>query len=123
MASGDAETETRENAEGMEMDSRDPLQTSESPLSVIIGTALSFCGGILCLGALALWGYEIYIWFKAGAWPGFSLLMLVDGEWAKNPQDWIGLHILLSKIPLPLPPFLLGIVFQIIGGSIHDPDP
>jgi len=57
-------------------------------------------------GALLL-AYEAYDWLRTGHWTLHSIvtLMQMDGDaWARDPHDWIGLHDLLSAIPL----FLLG---------------
>src|SRR5262245_30143053 len=77
--------------------------------------------GFLCYGswlaAVVVLGLQIILYLKNGAWLSLSVidgLVHLSGErpsaWLLHPQDWIGLHNLLDKLPLSLGLLLLGVV-------------
>ena len=62
--------------------------------------------GILALiGALALLGWQVVHYARAGQWNAISVidvLCLTGNSWARAPSDWIGIHHLLTALPASL---------------------
>ncbi len=66
------------------------------------------------LGGLGTLAWQIYTYLRVGEWDTFSLIDLVQevfpasaGQWVLFPTDWIGLHEVLSWMPISL--FFIGI--------------
>ena len=60
------------------------------------------------LAALVIVAGQVLLWLNRGKWPGLSILNVIvlvnpaSADWIIDPQSWIGLHKLLSEIPLAL---------------------
>jgi hypothetical protein len=82
-------------------------------------------GGLLWLAAVYLFGYQIFLYLKHGAWESISV---IDGLirfnkktpslWLLYPQDWIGLHELLEKIPMTFGLIILSVIWFICAGYV-----
>ena len=64
-----------------------------------IATAI---GGFGALAMVSSLGYQIYLYLKHGVWLGLSVVEAlhwigaIGDNWYENPQDWIGVHKVLS---------------------------
>lgn len=64
---------------------------------------LGFVGALVAAGFLAMvgtFGYQAYLYLKYGEWIGLSVTyacgQYLEWEWCNFPQDWLGVHNLLS---------------------------
>lgn len=59
---------------------------------------------LLPLAGLAIVGLQTYAWLRSGVWFPFSVIdgakLIFEYQWLAMPVDWIGLHNVLTKIPL-----------------------
>lgn len=63
------------------------------------------------IGTLAILGFQAYIFLQDGIWPEMSVmtaLRLFDVPWAIFPQEWLGIHKILTHVPLSLSALLIG---------------
>ena len=79
-------------------------------------------GCVWAAGWLYSFYYDIYHWLKTGSWTAISAIntlidldVLLDDKidwlWLHNPDDWLGIHLLLSNVPLSIILFLLLLLF------------
>ena len=75
-------------------------------------------GIIFILAGMVLFGYQIFLYLWDGNWHSISLmtllLILEPSPWIRNPETWLGLHKILSIMPLSLTLIVFG--FLIING-------
>ena len=75
---------------------------------------------ILVVSGGLVFSYQCFYYLKFGYWEEISfisLLSLVDNEltmWSNNPSTWIGLHNILSLLPMSLLLVFLGILTFIL---------
>jgi hypothetical protein len=81
-------------------------------------------GLALILGAFCAWAYQLYWYLRHGAWTSLDLMTLwvrYEGSdvysWALMPQDWKGLHHVLSLVPAPLLALIGGVAVM---GAVSD---
>lgn len=97
-----------------------------------MGTIWAILGAVLWLGAASTLAYQVYVFLSLGVWPPLNallLLRLADGSsvhaWATEPGSWIGVHVILSWLPLSLTLVALALVCQVCqalaseGGKPH----
>lgn len=71
---------------------------------------------LLLFGGLGVMGWQIYGYLKFGVWMPISIITALEWmqvQWAHSPNDWIGLHNIVQKIPLSVAmctPSLVGIL-------------
>lgn len=66
---------------------------------------------IIMLGGIAIFGYQVYQYLKAGIWQPISLttaMQFMNVKWAISPTDWAGLYQILDFIPLSATVFVAG---------------
>jgi hypothetical protein len=69
--------------------------------------------GPFFFGGLGVFGYQIYVYLKQGAWKSISIVTLLEWfkvEWAGNPSNWFGVYRILDAIPLSLTLFALAFI-------------
>lgn len=66
---------------------------------------------LLIFSSLCILGFQFFHYLKYGLWEKVSILYFLKGNsiWADSPDNWIGLHNILEKIPLSLSLFVIGI--------------
>ena len=78
-----------------------------------IGEATAAISALGFLGALGIWGWQIFTYLKVGEWRSLSV---IDGmrsleiRWAHYPDAWIGVHKILNECPLALVPIGVAVV-------------
>jgi hypothetical protein len=71
---------------------------------------------LLLLGGLGVLGWQVYEYLRLGVWTPISIITALEWmqvQWAYSPNDWVGLHNILEKMPLSMAmftPALFGIV-------------
>ena len=96
-----------------------------------LGTTIESTGMLVGLIAIYIFGHQIYLWFKNGSWEHVSLAVILPPfaetpfcKWLINPQDWLGLHRIVSwmfvNIPLALVIFLVAIPIVVWGQTIEE---
>lgn len=71
---------------------------------------------LLLFGGLGVLGWQVYEYLKVGVWVPISIITALEWmqvQWAFSPNDWVGLHNILKKLPLSAAmcsPALLGVV-------------
>jgi hypothetical protein len=74
-------------------------------------------------GALSVLGYQAYTFLRFGEWPAMSVIAALhwaDLRWAQSPQDWLGVHKILAKIPLSIAIFFCGLIPLLLFSSWED---
>jgi hypothetical protein len=78
----------------------------------LIGALLS---GLPFLAGLVLIALQIFGWLRSGEWLPVNVLVGLsifwNSPWIASPQDWIGLHSILSRLPLSGTLIALGCYF------------
>ena len=68
-------------------------------------------GGFIVVAGLGVLGSQSYMFLRESLWESMSIitgLAMMDVDWASNPTDWLGLHHILSVVPLSLALVLTG---------------
>jgi len=74
------------------------------------------------LSAAAVFLYQCYLWLRTGEWFAMPIIFLFEkivhpdsalagsalGRWFASPESWLGLHKLISSVPLTVALLLLG---------------
>ena len=74
------------------------------------------------LTAAAVFLYQCYLWLRSGEWVAMPIIVLFEkivhpdsafagsalGRWFATPESWLGLHKLISGVPLTVALLLLG---------------
>ena len=63
---------------------------------------------ILFFGGLVVFGWQAYEYLRYSVWPPLSIITVLEWmklPWAFNPTDWVGVHNILSNIPLSIAMF------------------
>ncbi len=74
------------------------------------------------LSAAAVFVYQCYLWLRTGEWVAMPIIFLFEkivhpdsalagsalGRWFASPESWLGLHKLISSVPLTVALLLLG---------------
>jgi hypothetical protein len=83
-------------------------------------------GACMLCAPLFLVAWDSYIWLKRGIWPAYTIetvLLEINPDWLLSPQNWLGLHKLVSAISF-FPVFILwiplGILFMKMGAEIGE---
>ena len=77
-----------------------------SPLDILVPIL-----GAGTLAAVGIVGWQIYSYLRLGAWQPLSIitaLTWLNVDWARSPHDWVGVHKVLTGIPLSLAALLGG---------------
>src|SRR5437016_2170004 len=80
---------------------------SSDPLALLL--PIFFIGVLTAVGIV---GWQLYSYLRSGAWPSLSImsvLLWLDVDWARAPSDWVGVHKLLSQLPLSLAFLVAGV--------------
>lgn len=82
-------------------------KTIESQESENKDTFLGFLV-LVMFGGLCVFGYQVFLYLKNGSWTSISLvdtalLVAPNNSWLNYPMDWVGMHKILSSIPLSGP--------------------
>ena len=82
-------------------------------LPTVVTTTCCALGFIAAIGVV---GYQLVNWFKTGVWKSFDFISFLGefSNWAKAPDDWIGLHKLIETVPLTVGLFLIGCLIGIL---------
>ena len=65
------------------------------------------------MGALGVFGYQVYGYLRVGEWHSFSVitgLRWLGYQWASQPHKWIGVYKILNDFPLSFGIFICGII-------------
>lgn len=84
---------------------------------------LLIVSGCLFLGGLYVIGLQCVSYLRDGYWTSYSIIELLkwlEIDWASYPQDWLGLHQLMGRIPLSLG-FIGSSLVAFIKGITLDP--
>lgn len=81
----------------------------------------------LWLGGVGTLGYQVYLWLKLGTWLPLNALVLLQlvGDsllqaWAIDPSSWLGVHAILSWLPLSATLVLFASFCQVCGALAED---
>ena len=76
--------------------------------SLVAGTFIT--GLCLFAGAVVIVGFQALSYLKSGVWPKWVLMNLIDSvlptpfiQWLSSPNDWYGLHKVISSILIEVP--------------------
>ncbi len=84
-------------------------------LEDLIGRGIAVCIGF---AGIFVFIYQAYLFLRQGELFLFSVIDGMEiinrytyfaGEWTMNPQDWTGLHLIMSWVPLAPVLFFLGL--------------
>lgn len=77
------------------------------------------------LAALGFLGWQCVQWLRVGLWPEVSVIYALAyamdaswNTWLGYPQQWIGVHKLLSGTPLALALFVAGAASMMAGAAL-----
>ncbi len=77
-------------------------------------------GWVIVLG-LIVFGFQIYEYLRTGSWLSVSVISTLAwcgiapiANWAAVPNDWIGLHRILSMIPTSLALIVVGSITALV---------
>lgn len=77
-------------------------------------------GGVFVCAGLGIFGLQMYWFLQSGSWTSMSLIDLVkhasQEPWLYDPQQWVGLHWLLDKIPSALVATIFGYAIVVADG-------
>jgi hypothetical protein len=95
---------------------QDSRRTEGNAISKTAGTLLgALLAGVPFLAGLILIGLQIYGWLRNGDWQSVSaidgLRFFSSNPWLLAPQDWIGVHSILSRLPLSVSLLAIGYFF------------
>ena len=69
----------------------------------LLGNSLVWLFYLFTVTAFGTFAYQMYLYIKAGVWQENSVINVLNYfglAWAESPEIFIGLHELLSEVPL-----------------------
>jgi hypothetical protein len=91
-------------------------RTKGNAITRMAGTLIgALLAGAPFLAGLILIGLQIYGWLRNGEWQSVTVLdglrLFWSNPWLFAPQDWIGVHSILSRLPLSISLLVIGYFF------------